>query len=479
MSGNWSSSWSSGATPQNTPSTDKESGNNSWGEFRPHHYENKNSWGAQPGFGAKIGGSWVHYGQGGSWPNNKNAPPAAYIVEANTLKSKAGNNGWSESDRDLLNLSNNMRDMNTNQDAHPNIPQHVQHCSRCAGWGCEECSLLIHASAQAENSGWGNVNNNVDQKSSQSSSTGNASICTERGYAGPDKQQQEINNSWGNSNLGDNHSKSNLTQNSQQANYNRTSNDDGWGGPSHGSWGAQNGDSAQPRREKNDNAYEGPSHGSWGSKVEAVYSRSGKTVRYKVNNSNASQPSEDEPETALATFPYEFTTVPKEYITGTDFKGLCNINPAVWPRIIMQNWVTENKNLSGWGVSAVDKMQWIKDVAREENGAAHLLLTIFWSKVLGSKSGGWGDDDAFWQEAFFEAVHVLFSFEGAPERYLGRVTKVNRKNKGHLKDIVAQNGRVFFTVDTKGRFTWLSEEEGFKLSMDVIGKLPPLELRVI
>lgn len=91
---------------------------------------------------------------------------------------------------------------------------------------------------------------------------------------------------------------------------------------------------------------------------------------------------------------------------------------------------------------------------------------------------------AFWSEARKFSVEYLFSFHGAPDKFLDLVQNVNRRNKGYLEGFIGEGGQVFFLVGPEREGAamecgWLTEEEGLMMKDIVIGELPPLKLEFL
>jgi hypothetical protein len=113
------------------------------------------------------------------------------------------------------------------------------------------------------------------------------------------------------------------------------------------------------------------------------------------------------PKTVLATFWYRFTTF---LSNGTQArKFTLDEHPVSWPNILRLS----DDNWSGSIRQSIDA------IAREGNGAAKLLLVIFWSYIL--KDEEQVINSYFWKITREYAVTTLFNFQNAPEEYLGWV----------------------------------------------------------
>ncbi|KAN0116778.1 hypothetical protein V8E51_002755 [Hyaloscypha variabilis] len=156
----------------------------------------------------------------------------------------------------------------------------------------------------------------------------------------------------------------------------------------------------------------------------------------------------DGPDTVLAIFRYEFTTLPRSY--GSSNFTLKD-HPLEWPVI------------TGF----------------EDNGAAKLLLVIFWATVLDPKKTDNFSPVGFWNLAGEYAHSVLFDFLDASEQYLGWVQNMKQRSKGSLHGVVSGDGQKFFLVTRYNLFVWLSDNEGLELAKHVIGELPTLKLELI
>jgi hypothetical protein len=175
----------------------------------------------------------------------------------------------------------------------------------------------------------------------------------------------------------------------------------------------------------------------------------------------------DPPKTVLATFCYRFTTF---LSSGTQARLFTlNEHPVDWPNTLRVN----NNDWRGGIRESINAM------ATQYTGAAQLLLVILWSYILKDESHKDVINSSFWAFARRYAVNTLFQFQNAPDQYLGWIKGVNPRNKGHLRDIVSKNGQTFFTVDSQGHLTWLSNSEGHKLAKNTIGELPPSALKFV
>lgn len=171
------------------------------------------------------------------------------------------------------------------------------------------------------------------------------------------------------------------------------------------------------------------------------------------------------PKTVLAPFFYMFTTFLHDGTQAPTFT--LNEDPVTWPNILRLN----NDNWDGAIRQSIDK------IARRRSGAPQLLLVIFWSYILKDEEGT--TDSYFWTFARQYAVDTLFKFQNPPEQYLGRVRNVYRRNQGHLRGIVSDDGQLFFIVDSQGNLIWLSESEGLGLAENIIGQLLTFALEFV
>ncbi|PMD29736.1 hypothetical protein L207DRAFT_538684 [Hyaloscypha variabilis F] len=517
MSGNWSSSWSTDATPQNTPSTDLESGgndlwgsqnqaggNNSWdsqqfgdnNSRRTQHVEVNNSWGAQP----QVAGSWSRRTMD-SIPN-ASVSQTAYKVDASMYRNIGESNGWGFPLQAQGNLSGNTMGSKVKQNARQSNPKAT--ASTCKRWVCS--SNACDHQRQEVNNSWNTINSDVNQNFRQVNFEGDSTTCKKGAQNdGWGQPIQPETNSWGNT------MNSVVNQNAPQSKLDRNTSttkamgyNDGWGRPiqqANDPWGNTvnsnfDPNSRQSQYVNNDNSYEDCSHhNSWSDQPAVDNSSSGNAIDPEANTWNTPYADKNKLETALATFHYEFTSFP--HYADSAFTNLSEMHPASWPYKIakcprlggdLQNplpWFNQDLGPSrmqtqpGWGITG-NKWRWIKDFSLMENGAANLLYVIFWSMVLKSKVSGWdGIDATFWGEVRREAVDLLFKFEGAPEQYLGWIQNLKRKNKGHLQDILSEKNQAFFTINKAGSFKWLSDSEGIHILEDVIGELPPFKLKFI
>ncbi|KAE9376360.1 hypothetical protein N431DRAFT_400530 [Stipitochalara longipes BDJ] len=167
------------------------------------------------------------------------------------------------------------------------------------------------------------------------------------------------------------------------------------------------------------------------------------------------------PDTALAIFRYEFTTLPRRINTQSNFT--LKDHPMEWPTIIGLNNYTLDKNF----------------VIASDNGAAKLLVLILWGNIIYPKRETNMLHYVFWLCVSIYAAKVLFNFHGAPEKYLGWIQNVKQRKKGLLEGIISGDGQKFFTVGRGGYIIWLSDTEGLELAKHVIGELPTLKLELI
>lgn len=173
----------------------------------------------------------------------------------------------------------------------------------------------------------------------------------------------------------------------------------------------------------------------------------------------SSKPKYNGPETALATFRWEFAVLPR-YPVDEIFS--LDHHPKDW------------KNLSkSDGANSIHDC--VRKIGEGHNGAAKLLLVIFFSQVSQLKNAA----SFFWSEVGKEAWKQLSTFHGQPEQYLGFVENVIRKNKGFLGGLVSNEGQKYFKVDKYGNLTFLSDATGRELEGHVIGKLPTLDFSLI
>jgi hypothetical protein len=178
-----------------------------------------------------------------------------------------------------------------------------------------------------------------------------------------------------------------------------------------------------------------------------------------VVGSDVARPKYNGPETAVVTFYWQFAILPLRPVEETF--SLDN-HPSLW------------KDLSK-SETADSVHDCIRKIGEERNGAAKLLLAIFWSHVSRLKNVA----PLFWSEVRKEASQQLSKFHGQPEQYVGLVENVVCKNKGLLGGLVSNEGQKYFKVDRYGNLTWLSDALGLEMSRIVIGELPILELTLI
>lgn len=179
----------------------------------------------------------------------------------------------------------------------------------------------------------------------------------------------------------------------------------------------------------------------------------------------------DRPDTALAIFRYEFIILPNQPIHN---EFTLKHHRSHWMHLLRGN-----KGDVGWTQRLRNS---IDAIGQADNGAAKLLLVIFWAVVLQKQeeaSVSVFESLFFWSFAYSWAVEALLNFYGAPEQYLGWIQNVKQRNKGCLKGIVSEQGQKFFTVNKNVRFTWLSDDDGFELDKHVFGELPTLKLELI
>ena len=173
------------------------------------------------------------------------------------------------------------------------------------------------------------------------------------------------------------------------------------------------------------------------------------------------------PTTVLATFFYRFTTFLSNGTQGILF-GMYD-HPVDWPNILRVN-----------GGDWRDRIRVsINGIATHSDGAAELLLVIFWSYILKDDSDKDVINSSLWAFVREYAANTLFKFQNAPDQYLGWVKDVNPRNKGHLRNIVSEDGQKYFTVDSQGHLTWLSDSEGLELAKNTIGKLAACPLNFV
>lgn len=288
------------------------------------------------------------------------------------------------------------------------------------------------------NDGWGHqgkLHHRLDQRSS-SDNCGGKEEQFDNGWG----QHSNFNNGSGNNSnvaLWGNQNKSVSNEN----NNNNNSWDDGWieQGKDNDGWGC--GNSNQPHPE------------AWTTNSPVSY------VQSKSHQSKQSGP-----ETALAIFHYEFSSHP---VQGYWSHDIFKVHPAKWPQMFCQNRMQQD-----WQARLGFSLGYM---AHQDNGAANLLLAIFWSSVLQDE----GQSKAFWIQVREQAVERLFNFAGAPEQYLDWVQNIKRKNKGCLDGIISNDGQAFFTINIEGTFTWLSDLEGHAIASNVIGRLPTVQLELI
>jgi hypothetical protein len=164
-------------------------------------------------------------------------------------------------------------------------------------------------------------------------------------------------------------------------------------------------------------------------------------------------------ETALVTFRWQLAVLPRTTVEDT---FSLDDHPTIW------------KDLSKSSETARSVHDCIHAIGQEHNGAAKLLLCLFWSYVLKYQN------NSFWVDVKSEAWKELSSCYGKPEEYLGCVENVVCKNKGCLKDIgLSKEGVKWFKVDRYGNLSWMSEATGGEMKENVIGELPTLELKLI
>ena len=173
------------------------------------------------------------------------------------------------------------------------------------------------------------------------------------------------------------------------------------------------------------------------------------------------------PDTALAIFRHEFTTLPNEPILDSfSLKS----NPRDWHNIMTDNkWDWEETICTC-----------INAISKEQNGAAKLVLVVLWSRLLfDHQSCPLSDLSKFWSIAGAHAVETLFNFLGAPEQYLGWIQNVKQRNKGYLQGVVSNEGQKFFRLTRSGNIHRISDSTGIELAKHVIGELPTLKLEMI
>jgi hypothetical protein len=120
-----------------------------------------------------------------------------------------------------------------------------------------------------------------------------------------------------------------------------------------------------------------------------------------TNPPTAPTPKYTGPETALAVFHYEFSVHPKREVTTPFSLGH---HPVDWHNL------TRSPDASTIASC-------ISSIALEHNGAAKLLLILFWHQILKDQDGG--RHRAFWTEVRKEAWMRLNESHGKPEQYLG------------------------------------------------------------
>jgi len=169
------------------------------------------------------------------------------------------------------------------------------------------------------------------------------------------------------------------------------------------------------------------------------------------------------PDIVLVTFRWEFAVLPPTTVSET---FTLDDHPKTW------------KNLSKTSETADSVRDCIHKIGLEFNGAAKLILVLFWSHVLKNQDGG--RYYSFWREVKKEAWAELSEFHGKPDEFLGLVENVVCKNKGCLSGIgLSREGVKWFKVDRYGNLTWMSDAAGERLRENAIGELPALELKLI
>ena len=169
------------------------------------------------------------------------------------------------------------------------------------------------------------------------------------------------------------------------------------------------------------------------------------------------------PDIALVTFRWEFAVLPPTTVSET---FTLDDHPKTW------------KNLSKTSETTDSIHDCIRKIGLECNGAAKLVIVLFWSHVLKNQDGG--RHHSFWMEVRKEAWAELNGFHGKPDEYLGCVENVVCKNKGCLSGIgLSKEGVKWFKVDRYGNLTWMSDVAGENMKENVIGELPALELKLI
>ncbi|KAN0106637.1 hypothetical protein V8E51_009513 [Hyaloscypha variabilis] len=165
------------------------------------------------------------------------------------------------------------------------------------------------------------------------------------------------------------------------------------------------------------------------------------------------------PETAMVTFRWEFSMMPRLEVDDT---FTLDHHPSLW------------KNLSkAEGADSVREC--VRKIGTEYNGASKLLLIIMLANVPLLK----GPASSFWTDVKKEAWALLSKFHGQPEQYLGLINNVVCKQKGCLTNIVSPDGRKYFKISKSGEFTWLTDAVGLQMAENLIGELPSQELKLI
>ncbi|PMD46054.1 hypothetical protein L207DRAFT_612487 [Hyaloscypha variabilis F] len=165
------------------------------------------------------------------------------------------------------------------------------------------------------------------------------------------------------------------------------------------------------------------------------------------------------PETAMVTFRWEFSMMPRLEVEET---FTLDHHPSLW------------KNLSK--VEGADSIrECVRKIGAEYNGASKLILVIMLANVSSLK----GSAGSFWGEVKKEAWSQLTKFYGQPEQYLGLVENVVCKQKGFLTGLVSAEGKKYFKISKTGEFTWITDMVGQQMAENLIGELSSQELKLI
>lgn len=169
---------------------------------------------------------------------------------------------------------------------------------------------------------------------------------------------------------------------------------------------------------------------------------------------------DQQPDTTLAILKFEFVTAPRRVSMASTFT--IDDHPTSWTGICNMDGPSES----------------LGEIAKQENGAARLLVALMWSNILELTEDNYPQ---FWRFVREDASKILYSFSNAPENYLCWVQGIKRPDRTLLKHIKFVENGAFFIVDREGKVDWIPFEEGLNLSRPefLLSELPEYNIRLV